>query len=81
MESSMVVRMYQGDASEVVGVESGGRLYGWLCVCRRISSSLVWRILRSTGFMVDWDLGFDIAPFVVGLSLSLVGYSSNLGVE
>jgi hypothetical protein len=32
-------------------------------------------------FRVDWDLGFDIAPFVVGQILSLVGYSSHLGVE
>jgi hypothetical protein len=34
-----------GVVYEVVGVELGGILYGQLCVCRRISSSLVWRIL------------------------------------
>jgi hypothetical protein len=30
---------------------------------------------------LEWDLGFDIETFVVGQSLSLVGYSSHLGVE
>jgi hypothetical protein len=32
-------------------------------------------------FWVDWDLGFDIAIFAVRQILSLVGYSSHLGVE
>jgi hypothetical protein len=32
-------------------------------------------------FWVDWDLGFDIAPFAVGKILSLGGHSSHHGVE
>jgi hypothetical protein len=40
-----------GVVSEVVGVDSRGMLYGRLRVCKRISSSLVWRILGLVGFL------------------------------
>jgi hypothetical protein len=71
-----------GVVSEVVGVESGGMPVWMDCVFAE-ESLLHWYggYCDRLDFRVEWDLGFDIAPFVVGKSLSLVGYSSHLGVE
>ena len=68
-----------GFVSEVVGVDSGGMLYWGLRVCRRITSLLIWRIVRSTGFLGWLGPGFWYCPNLSwGRVYLLLGIHHNL---